>query len=242
MTKLIMTCLVFLMPTLFSSHIVKGIQKQAIAEPVFLIDKLQKNENPYWIRQIDDKQSLDFIANSTNTKRALSPFIRGRQNKIKKEQKKEIQGTIESQFSHSGDTTTSISKEKIESRTSSSKSAKESIEFKSYVSLKGVKNTLLEAVEELKNNAHGRVLITSAHRHWGGKNHRIGKALDFHYNEDFIDFLLSEEGEKILNKYNLEFFIEDNKRKTFSSLPPAFQTKWRFVPWATNIHIHMNMR
>ncbi len=104
-------------------------------------------------------------------------------------------------------------------------------------SSKKLKSSILEA---LSSYSGPLMKITSGHRHWGGKGHKAGRAIDIHYTEDIADFLDSEQGQEWLTAHHLEFFIEDKKKSTKDNLPERFHQYWRHIPWATNIHIHIN--
>jgi len=86
--------------------------------------------------------------------------------------------------------------------------------------------------------------ITSGRRNSGYRRslHRCGKAVDIHYDTDFIDWLLSKDGSSWLESHNLEFFIEDRKASSKNKLPERFKHKFRWIPWATQLHIHMNLK
>lgn len=101
-----------------------------------------------------------------------------------------------------------------------------------------------ELILALQSCPNKQATITSGKRYSGYKRslHRCGKAIDFHYDEDFIDWLLSEKGHTWLNEHHLEFFIEDNNRKSKKKLPERFQDLFRWIPWATGLHIHLNIK
>lgn len=128
-----------------------------------------------------------------------------------------------------------------ESQTERSEERKEETEerLKYLVSTKGIKKQLIESVEQLKTIAEGSIKITSGHRHWGGKKHRKGEAVDISYDETFIYWLISEAGQNWLKESDLSFFVEDNKKSTKNTLPSVFLPYWRHIPWATGKHIHL---
>lgn len=102
-----------------------------------------------------------------------------------------------------------------------------------------INNTIIEALENYRGP---ELIVTSGHRHWGGPDHRKGHAVDIHYTIDVLNYLTSEVGEAFLNLYNLEFFVEDKKRKTKNDIPNNALPHWRWIPWATGLHIHLNLK
>ena len=92
----------------------------------------------------------------------------------------------------------------------------------------------------------GGAIVTSGRRNSGYKRslHRQGKALDFHFDEDFVDWLISESGDKWLENHNLEFYIESRHLGDKQDLPDRFKKYYRFIPWAEGkkYHIHLCMK
>jgi hypothetical protein len=95
--------------------------------------------------------------------------------------------------------------------------------------LRGVNDQLVEAI---RNYSGPDIKITSGLRHSGYRRslHRVGKALDLHYNEEFIMWCETDKGKSWLKEYNLEFFVEDYKSSTKETLPDDFIKFWRLVP------------
>lgn len=86
--------------------------------------------------------------------------------------------------------------------------------------------------------------ITSGRRHSGYRRslHRSGKAIDIHQDSDYIDWLISKDGISWLNQYNLEFFIEDCSKKGIKKLKEEHRKYFRWVPWCTGLHTHLNLK
>ena len=106
-------------------------------------------------------------------------------------------------------------------------------------SKKNVKEDILKAVDSFSGPS---LTITSGYRNWGGKYHRIGKAIDISYSEEIAYFLNSEEGKTWLELNNLEFFIEDKHEATQEKIPNELIQYWRCISWATALHIHINLK
>jgi hypothetical protein len=99
-----------------------------------------------------------------------------------------------------------------------------------------------DALAHLADYSAPDIIVTSTYRNWGGKGHRCGKAIDLNYSKTLTSWLMSESGEGWLNKYNLVFFIEDYKQSSKGMLSLDEEKHWRWVPWATGVHVHVNLK
>lgn len=99
-----------------------------------------------------------------------------------------------------------------------------------------------QAIYWLKDFNCPSFTITSTYRCWGGKKHRIGKAIDVHYTKEMTSWLVSEDGIKWLKEYNLIFYIEDWKPSSKKKLSEKELEHWRWVGHATNLHIHIEIK
>lgn len=89
-----------------------------------------------------------------------------------------------------------------------------------------------------------KVKISSLKRHGTKSKHCCGKAVDFEWNEDLINYLVSEEGTAWREKHGFTFYIEDTPRSK-KLLPYKSNPKYsEFVfenARATGPHIHLNL-
>lgn len=109
-----------------------------------------------------------------------------------------------------------------------------------------VDNRLKEALIEFKTLNVPTVIISSLVRHkWNPKSkHRTGKAVDFEFNHELIDWLVSEEGQIWINKYGITFYIEDKpgSKALIPYLKNSKYSKYVFEnKYATGKHIHINI-
>lgn len=100
-------------------------------------------------------------------------------------------------------------KEKIKAKTSKNSSNNNSSKV-----LSKVNDVLVEAIKAYDGP---EIILTSGLRHSGYKRslHRIGKAIDIHFCEEFVMWCELDAGKEWLKKYNLEFFVEDNREREF---------------------------
>lgn len=119
------------------------------------------------------------------------------------------------------------------------KTSTEKVKVRLFTKLKGVNPLILQALDNYEGPS---IKVTSGLRHSGYKRslHRIGKAIDIHYNKNFVMWCNTDEGKKWLNDYNLEFFVEDTHDRDFDQ--PELDKRFRIIPWATGLHIHINIK
>jgi hypothetical protein len=86
------------------------------------------------------------------------------------------------------------------------------------------------------------IIITSTTRNWGGHGHRCGKALDWNYSKTVTSWLMSDLGQAWLDEYNMIFYIENYKKSSKEMLSPEEEKHWRWIPWSTGLHIHLNLK
>lgn len=89
------------------------------------------------------------------------------------------------------------------------------------------------------------VTISSLKRHkWNSKSkHRIGRAADFEFNPELIEWLVSEEGSLWRTQYGINFFIEGKPgSKLIKSYKRGVYEEFVFEnPYATGDHIHIDI-
>lgn len=92
------------------------------------------------------------------------------------------------------------------------------------------------------------VQLTSIWRGWTTRSaHYRGRAVDIGLNErglDFLEWLASEEGKQWVDKYNLKFYIEDNRLSShlLKFKRHAKLSKNVFLnPRATGFHVHLQI-
>ena len=105
---------------------------------------------------------------------------------------------------------------------------------------------LKEALIEFKFLGGPDVRISSLVRHkWSSKSkHRCGKAVDFEFSHELIDWLVSEVGKSWMEKHGMTFFIEDvpGSKVLKPYLQDVKYVKYVFEnPYATGPHIHLNI-
>lgn len=105
-----------------------------------------------------------------------------------------------------------------------------------------INSTLKDALQEYNGP---RPLINSLRRNWNSHSpHTYGKAVDFQWSPEMIEYLVSEEGLKWLDKFQVTFYIEG---KPGSSKVAAYKGKEPYKkyifenPSATGDHIHLNI-
>lgn len=125
--------------------------------------------------------------------------------------------------------------------------AKKTKEIKSFLGFKllgkcdyKISDELFEALEDYNGP---EVRITSLKRHWNPHSqHFHGNAVDFEWNEELIDYLITSSW---LEHYNLMFYIEDKpgSKKLFKYKKDPMYSKYVFEnPAATGPHIHIGIK
>ena len=119
--------------------------------------------------------------------------------------------------------------------------------YMGYVLCPGVNNhNINPKLKSVLENYNGpKPLVTSLRRNWNTKSqHNHGKAVDFAWSEDMIDYLVSDEGQRFLEKFNLTFYIEDKpgSKRLNKYLKDAKYKKYVFQNRnCTGPHIHIGL-
>lgn len=91
-----------------------------------------------------------------------------------------------------------------------------------------------------------RAEINSLRRHWGTKSqHECGKAVDFKWDEDLIEYLVGEEGQNWLKAHNLMFYIEDKPGSKYLKKYKESELHKEYVfenKNCTGKHIHIQIK
>ena len=119
-------------------------------------------------------------------------------------------------------------------------------EFFGYKLMKGVNTQVTDNLKTVLSNYSGpKTMITSLKRNWNSKSqHNHGNAVDFNWDENVIDYLVSEEGKRFLKTNNLAMYIEDRpgSKKLVKYKNDEKYSKFVFEnPHATGPHIHLNI-
>jgi len=100
--------------------------------------------------------------------------------------------------------------------------------------------------EALADFTGPKVCITSLRRHWNNTSqHAHGKAIDFEWSPELIEYLTTAEGLAWLEKYNLMYYIEDTPgsrllkpfKQDTTTASNVFEN-----PNATGPHVHIGIR
>lgn len=104
-----------------------------------------------------------------------------------------------------------------------------------------VTHTLKEALREFSGP---KVPISSLRRHGTKSKHCCGKAVDFQWSHELIEYLVSPEGTAWREKYGFTFYIESTPRDPCLT-PYKNNTNYSAYvfenPNATGPHIHLNL-
>ncbi len=88
--------------------------------------------------------------------------------------------------------------------------------------------------------------INSLRRHWGTKSqHECGKAVDFEWSEELIEYLVGEEGQQWLADHDMMFYIEDRPGSKYLKKYLASPRHKEYVfenPSCTGKHIHIQIK
>jgi hypothetical protein len=119
-------------------------------------------------------------------------------------------------------------------------------QYMGYILCPGVNSNIHSKLKEVLENYNGpKPLVTSLRRSWNNESkHNHGKAVDFAWSEDMIDYLVSEEGQSFLDKFNLTFYIEDKpgSKRLNKYLNNKLYSKFVFPnPNCTGPHIHIGL-
>lgn len=101
--------------------------------------------------------------------------------------------------------------------------------------------TLKTALAEFKGP---KVPISSLRRHGTKSKHCCGKAVDFEWSTDLIDYLVSEEGTAWREKFGFTFYIESKPGASCLKPYKLKENYKEFVfenPAASGPHIHLNL-
>lgn len=120
-------------------------------------------------------------------------------------------------------------------------------EFLSFKLLGSVNTNVSDSlVEALKAYTGPTVGITSLRRHWNSKSaHNHGKAVDFEFSKELIEWLISDEGQHWLNNHSLMFYIESVPGAKCLKPYKADERYAQYVfenPQATGDHIHIGIK
>lgn len=116
-----------------------------------------------------------------------------------------------------------------------------------YTLLPGVNKSITNTLEEaLKAYKGPKPRVTSLRRYWNyTSKHAHGKAVDFEWSSEMIDYLVSSEGQEWLSTYNFEFYIEGKpgspKVRQYKGIEPYSQYIFE-NPNATGDHIHLHIK
>lgn len=104
-----------------------------------------------------------------------------------------------------------------------------------------VSNTLRTALQEYSGP---KTSITSLRRFGTKSKHCCGKAVDFEWSHELIEFLVTPEGTAWREKYGFTFYIEDTPRSPLLTPYKKDVNYSKYVfenPKATGPHIHLNL-
>lgn len=107
-------------------------------------------------------------------------------------------------------------------------------------------NIHVELEEALQDFTGPKVLITSLRRHkWNPESkHRSGRAVDFQFSHELIEWLVSEDGITWREKYGLTFYIEGQPGSSELKRYKSDEKYNKFVfenRYATGDHVHINL-
>ena len=97
--------------------------------------------------------------------------------------------------------------------------------------------------EVLLSYSGPKVRVNSLKRGYNrSSQHYHGKAVDFEFSSELIDYLVSDAGQAWLKEHNLTFYIEGKpgSRKVSRYLKDPYRRYVFFNPDATGDHIHIN--